>query len=118
MDSWTIPLWGMSNLQILCDAIIYSIDEDEYLLADGSYADGGSFTIAPTGLNTFIDRMRANVQAQHATCNGCFKRWGILKQKFQHNLTKHGSCFCAIANITQMTIINREPLFPVLYVDM
>ena len=112
------PCGEWSDLRILREALIYNLDEDEFLLADGGYYDGNNFTVTPTGLNEFIDLMRSQVRARHETCNGRFKKWGVLKNCYRHDLAKHGVCFRAIANLTQVAIENGEPLFSVHYVDL
>ena len=88
------------------------MDNDKFLLCDGRYVNDGNFPFTPTGPNTFGDIiMRSHVQAHHETCNGQFKQWGVLKQQFWHNLSKHSSCFHAIANIVQLSIKNGILLF-------
>ena len=112
------PCGEWSDLRILRDALIYELDDEECLLADSGYANSGGYTITPTGLNTIIDTMRAHVRVQHETLNGRFKQWGVLRDRYRHNLSKHGQYFRAIANMTQIAIENGEPLFSVTYIDL
>lgn len=111
------PAGEWPDLRIMRDCIIYAVDEEEMLLADGGYADGGNYTVTPTGLNRPIDRSRALVRARHETCNHRLKVWQVLHQEFRHSPKNHYMCCRAVANITQHMIENGEPLFPVEYVD-
>ena len=61
--------------------------------------------------------MQGRVRSRHKTLNGRLKNWGILEQTFRQDISKHGSVFRACAVITQLTIKNGEPLFPVEYKD-
>ena len=51
------------------------------------------------------------------TINKRFKDWGILFQRFRHDVRLHRDVFAAIAVLCQLTIQLVEPLFPVNYDD-
>ena len=57
--------------------------------------------------------MKADARAWHETVNRWLKQFGILSQRFRHQLEKHGIVFMAIANITQLAIMIDQPLFEV-----
>ena len=109
------PCGKWSNLHIMRESIIYSLDHSEFLMGDWGYMDNNNFTITPTGERGIVNIMHSRSQARHETCNGHFKTWGILRQVFRHNLLKHGACFRAMANIIQLSIQNGEPFFSVKY---
>jgi hypothetical protein len=93
------------------------LDDDEYYLADGGYYDGNQWSDTPKGLHDFDQRQKAAVRARHETANSRFKQWNILSSTYRHRLTDHSAVFRAIACITQLGIINGEPLFGVEYND-
>jgi hypothetical protein len=61
--------------------------------------------------------MQGRVRSCHETLNGRLKAWGILSNTYRHNITKYGTVFYACAVITQLAIVNGEPLFEVEYGD-
>ncbi len=61
--------------------------------------------------------MQGRARARHETLNGWLKNWGILKQVFCHHISLHGDVFRACAVLTQLAIVNGEPLFGVDYED-
>ena len=46
-----------------------------------------------------------------------FKQWGVLKQIFRGDITQHGDYFRFCCFVTQLCIMNGEPLFSVDYED-
>ena len=60
-------------------------------------------------------RSKFTVRARHETINRRFKQFGILSTRFRHPRGKHGDIFMAIAVITQISIRNGNPLFPLNY---
>ena len=61
--------------------------------------------------------MQALMRSCHETFNACLKFWGILGQKFHHDIRRQGSVFYACAMIAQLAIVNGKPLFEVEYGD-
>ena len=61
--------------------------------------------------------MQARVRMRQETCNKRFKHFGILKQVFRHDIANHGEVLRAVAVLTQLAILNGEPLFSVGYRD-
>jgi hypothetical protein len=80
-------------------------------------SDGNQWSETPNGLHDFDQRQKVAVRARHETANKCFKQWNILNERYRHRLSDHSAVFHAIANITQMSILNGEPLFSVEYND-
>ena len=52
----------------------------------------------------------ALARACHEMVNRHFKCFGCLSNTYRHPLHWHGTMFHAIANITQLTIMDNEPL--------
>ena len=61
--------------------------------------------------------MQARVRMRQETVNKRFKHFGILKQVYHHDIANHGEVFRACAVLTQLAILNGEPLFIVGYRD-
>jgi hypothetical protein len=61
--------------------------------------------------------MQSAARSCHKTLARHLKNWGILEKTYRHYITAHRTLFYACAVITQITIVNREPLFEVEYWD-
>ena len=61
--------------------------------------------------------MQSLVRRRQEHVNKRFKQWGILKQSYRHDMTKHGYVFMSIATITELQIENGQPLMDVEYED-
>jgi hypothetical protein len=103
------------DLRIAREALIYALDPGEMYLADGGYYDGNNWSDTPNGLNDYEQYQKSLARARHETANARFKMWGALRQIYRHKRESHWAVFNAIANITQLTIRNGEPLFQVQY---
>ena len=82
----------------------------ERVIADRGYND--DHCAIPSRLTPQGRAIAAELRARHETCNGRFKTWRILSERFRHHRSKHSFCFHAIANITQL-LIEVDPLFHV-----
>ena len=108
-----------SDRRISLDKIVYELDDEEMVLADGGYNDDYEFFETPTGHNDEDQRMKKVARARHETINGKLKTWGILKQCFRHNLNKHWMVFAAAIHITQLLIETEDDyIFQVDYNDV
>ena len=61
--------------------------------------------------------MQGKARARRETLNGRLKNSGILSQVYRHHIMSHGDVFRACAVVTQLTVVNGEPLFEVEYED-
>ena len=95
--------------------INHHLDENECYVGDGGYYDGRQWAETPTGYNNHEQKMYAMARARHETVNRQVKQFGCLSNTYRHKLQKHGAMFHAIANITQLAIMDNEPLFQVGY---
>ncbi|KAI9551117.1 hypothetical protein GHT06_004046 [Daphnia sinensis] len=88
------------------DAFIDHLDIDEKALADNGYRDNNYF-VNPNG-----DPLK-KILATHETANKRVKQFYCMKDVFRHILTLHPSFFRACVNLTQIMIVNGEPLYDV-----
>ena len=61
--------------------------------------------------------MQSRVRMRQETVNKRFKQWGALAEVYRHDVQTHSTVFRAIGVLTQLTILNGEPLFDVSYRD-
>ena len=70
------------------------------------------------GHHRLCNRTKALARARHETVNGRFKIFCVLHHIYGHDLALHSLVFRAIANITQVNIMNGiNPLFSIDYVE-
>ena len=88
----------------------------ERVEADGGY-QGDDMVDGPEELarnmGQYMDKFI--VRARHETVNARFKQFNALQQTFHHSKDKHAYVFNSVAVITQLAILNGEPLFDVTY---
>lgn len=96
------------DLLIFRKGLKYQLGTSEKVFGDKGYKDNKCVTpdLVPIHLKYYIAKLRA----RHETFNGRLKRFGVLKTPFRHSLEFHGTCFYAVAVITQISLLH-EPLF-------
>jgi hypothetical protein len=104
------PAGQWSDLRIARNLYIYFVEPGELTLADKGYRDPTYF-ILPNNLNS---RTHKKIMARHETVNKRIKQFNVLCQRFRHPLNKHKICFLAVANLTQLALMNGEPLYNVI----
>ena len=62
-------------------------------------------------------KMQAYVRNCQETDNKRFKQWNVLADVWRHDVHAHSTVFRAIAVLTQLSVLNGEPLFEVDYKD-
>lgn len=104
------------DISIFRERLIHLLRPGEMVEADRGYRG------EPTKIRTPIDarnrrerKRKAIARARHETCNRRFKQFGILKQVFRSNISRHAIVFEAVAVITQLSIENGAPLFKLHY---
>jgi hypothetical protein len=112
------PCGTWTDLKIARSLLVHKIGLDEMCLADGGYRDGYTNFETPTGLNNYDQRMKKLARARHETINSRLKYFKVLSGTFHHELEKHGTCFMAVANITQLNIMHGMVPFQVEYNDL
>lgn len=86
-----------------------SVDENELTIADNGYQDREYFIYPRAYPNDSI--LIGKIRARHETVNARLKSFKVLSNKFRHSLDLHPLCFCAVANIVQVVIMQESPLF-------
>ena len=109
------PAGEWPDRKIAQAGINHHLDENECYVGDGGYYNGQQWAETPTGYNNHEQKMYAMARARHETVDRQFKQFGCLSNTYRHKLQKHGAMFHAIANITQLAIMDNEPLFQVGY---
>ena len=109
------PCGTWPDLAIARNALIHELDPGEFYVADGGYRESFGWSDTPTGLHRLCDRTKALARARHETVNGRFKVFGALKQIYRHDLSLHSLVFRSIANITQVSLRTKSPLFSIDY---
>ena len=109
-----------NDIAIFRSAIMGELEEGERVEADDGYiGESPRYVKCPKSIAQRADTevMQTMVRRRHETVNRRFKQFGVLKQKYRHDLRDHGDVFRAVAVVTQLSIQNGEPLFDVDYED-
>ena len=96
--------------------LIDNLSLGEQYLCDGVYKYKPG-AVTPTGLNNPDDRMKSIARAWHDTVNSRFKRFGVLRNRFRHHVSKHRCCAWSVFNLIQVEIEEESSLFQVQYYD-
>jgi hypothetical protein len=111
------PCGQMNDMQIFRDfGMKDALEEGERVEADDGYAalDPEYVKTRSSPLHSIEMRdVRNSIRARHETVNKRLKQWGVLREVFRHDSSKHSMCFRAVAVLTQLSIENGEPLFPI-----
>ena len=107
------PCGEWPDIRIARDALIYMVDDNERMLADGGYSDAQQYFITPTGRHDFSDRQATVARAQHETVNTRFKNFGCLRQFYRHQRKDHCHFFRACALIVNLELVADKGSFQV-----
>jgi hypothetical protein len=110
----------LNDLTIFRNALMMQLEEFERVEADDGYIGEAPLKVKCPGCCTVPEerkQMMNRVRSRQETINKRFKDWGILFQRFRHDVRLHRDVFAAIAVLCQLTIQLGEPLFPVNYDD-
>jgi hypothetical protein len=111
-------IWN--DIAIFRNALLTELDEGERGEADDGYrGEAPRYIKCPASIGNVVEMesQAAFVRRRHETINKRFKQWGILKQVYCGDITKHGQVFRFVSIVTQLAIENGEPLFQVDYKD-
>ena len=100
---------GIPDITIAREGILHILEDGEKIIADGGYR--GEAAIWHKGHNQYSAKLEGVVRARHETANKKLKDFGVLTQRFRHHLSLHGFCFHACANLVQLIILHKLPLF-------
>ena len=109
------PCGEWSDIEIARSAIIHQIDDGEKIIVDSGYRGEDWCFECPNGRSNRRSRILGLIRARHENLNGKLKQFGVLSQKFRHELHKHPMCLYAVANITQVSLQTDSHLFHVEY---
>lgn len=85
-----------------------ALGRGEIVVADKGYQD--EKCVVEESLQISKEDIK-RIRARHETVNRRMKQFFVLGHKFRHPLSRHSSCFHAVANLNQIMIANGEPLF-------
>ena len=111
---------GENDLNISRQAIIGALDEGEMIEADNGYNGEDIYIKTPSALHTHSveqRRMKSLARGRHETINGDLKEFGVLAERFRHDMGYHSACFRAVAIITQLSFKHGMRPFQVHYSD-
>lgn len=103
------PCGAYSDLKIARQAYLQFVDPGERTFTDKGYLDRNVFILP----NLQNKTLHGRIMARHETVNRRMKQFQALKQVFRHDRRKHTIVFNAVANLTQLMLVNGEPLFTI-----
>ena len=110
------PCGSFPDIKIFKNGLQGMLGQFERVEADAGYV-GCDPLYAKTPKSIFgrEDRkeLQNRVRARQETVNKRFKQFGILNQRFRHDLTLHEIVFHSIAVLTQLSLLSGETLFDI-----
>ena len=114
------PCGRWNDIKIFRNSLMSHLMDGERVEADDGYIGEAPQNIkCPKCISNKVETlsMQQRVRNRQETANNRFKFWGILTQKYRHDITRHGEVFVSIAVITQLAFNMGEPLFSCGYKD-
>ena len=105
------PCGSYSDLRIFRRNLKKMLDQNEKVIADRGYRDS-KCVYFPNNLD-YPDSLYSTVRARHEIMNKRLKQFKVITETFRHDLSLHGTCFHAVANLTELMIRNGSPLFEI-----
>jgi hypothetical protein len=105
-------LWD--DLGIFRDCLLTYLEDFERVETDDGYIGEAPLYVSCPGMIGFEEereKMTKRATKRQETINKRLKQWKILDVLFCHVLLDHRNVFVAIACITQVAMLNGEPLF-------
>jgi hypothetical protein len=103
------------DIEIFRNSLKSFLEPGERVEADDGYiGEEPEFCKTPSGFSSRSecqDKFRSRLRSRHETVNARIKNFGILQNRYRHELTKHSLVFRACAVLSQLAIENGEPLF-------
>ena len=112
------PPGDWPDLTIALEDLVYMFEGGERAVADKGYRGHPLYFDVPWRfLDNVMQKVRkALASSRHETINRRFKQSDVLKEVFRHDITDHGKCFHAVANIEQLKL-QVKPTWQVEYND-
>ena len=111
------PCGEYPDLKIARECVFDLLENNEKVLADGGYNDGGIHAETPNGLNNADQKMKKLARARHETVNARVKKFRSCSNVYRNKLDSHYNTFMSVCIITQIAIQTDEPLFQIPYKD-
>ena len=100
--------------------LVGELEDGERVETDGGYRGScPRYAKCPGTVTSDPDtaEMQQRVRSRQETCNKRLKHWNILRAPYRHDVLAHQQVFGAIIVLTQLSLENGEPIFPVEYND-
>ena len=114
------PAGYWPDVEIFRDGLGSWLSTNECIEANDRYIREARMKVkCPASVPNRLDcaAMQSIVQMRHETINKRLKQWSALAEVYHHDMQTHCFVFRAIAVLTQLSILNGEPLFDVGYRD-
>ena len=105
-----LPCGEYSDLKLAREQFIPALEDGEKAVADKTYRDVHFINPLDDPNSRALQKV---IMARHETVNKRLKQFRVLQNCFRHELDKHQMCFYAVSNLTQLMIMNGEPLYEV-----
>jgi hypothetical protein len=110
------PCGAWPDITIFCMHLRQKFLPGEKCIADRGYRGEPDFVTTRNDCETRSKRRLLNrIRGRHENVNARLKNWNCVKDRFRHDLSKHGMVFKAVAVLTQLSLKTDEPLFPVFF---
>jgi hypothetical protein len=103
-------------MKIFMNELAHCLEPGERVEADNGYVGHADKIKCPNNDCNPEENlaMQGRVRSRHETFNARLKFWGILGQRYRHDILKYGSIFYACCTvISQLAIEDGKPLFAV-----
>ena len=105
------PSGSFSDLRIFRKNLKNILENDEQVIDDRGYPDTKCVHCPNTLVN--LDALYSTVRARHEGVNKRIEQFKVINSTFRHNISTHGLSFHAVANLTQLMILNGCPPFQI-----
>ncbi|ETV85559.1 hypothetical protein H257_03267 [Aphanomyces astaci] len=106
-----LPCGEWPDLRLARDSYISMVRRGELTLGDKGYNDPNYFIYPCPQLQN--PRRHKDIMARHEIVNKRMKQFSVLSRVFRYSIDLHPKCFHAVANLTQLSMENGEPLYQV-----
>ena len=114
------PCGNYPDISIFRSSLMSHLEEFERVEADDGYiGEHPQYIKCPKGVANPEETkfMQSRVRSRQETINNRFKNWGILRQRYRHDIQRHGVAARSVMILTQLSIDNGDKLFSCGYRD-